>query len=287
MATVKELKATARPKSGKGAARAERRAGKVPGVIYGNNQPPLTISVDDRRTAPAHPGRPVPHHDLRHRSRGQEAPRDSARLPSRSGARFSVPCRLHAARRRRDHPRQRSPARQERGSSTRRQARRHRQHRHPHHRPECSVDNIPQYIEADVSGLEISHSLHLSDIKLPAGVKSLSREDVTLVTIVPPSGYAEEHEGGCGCRGCGCRCAGGCRRSGCSRCGSGGRRACRGCRCARGRGCCGCSRGGCEGACGRRQGARRWRRQEEVIGRGMPRHATLCWPRQSRREIRA
>jgi large subunit ribosomal protein L25 len=57
---------------------------------------------------------------------------------------------------------------------------------------ECSVDNIPQFIEADVSGLEISYSLHLSDIQLPAGVKSLLREDVTLVTIVPPSGYAEE-----------------------------------------------------------------------------------------------
>jgi len=57
---------------------------------------------------------------------------------------------------------------------------------------ECSVDNIPQYIEADVSALEISYSLHLSDVKLPAGVKSLAREDVTLVTIVPPSGYAEE-----------------------------------------------------------------------------------------------
>src|SRR5260370_13465642 len=47
MASVKELKATARPAGGKGAARAERRAGRVPGVIYGNNQPPLTISVDD------------------------------------------------------------------------------------------------------------------------------------------------------------------------------------------------------------------------------------------------
>ena len=47
MATVKELKATARPKIGKGAARAERRAGRVPGVIYGNNQPPVPISVDD------------------------------------------------------------------------------------------------------------------------------------------------------------------------------------------------------------------------------------------------
>src|ERR1043166_8145291 len=46
--TVKELKATARPSVGKGAARAERRAGRVPGVIYGNNQPPLPISVDDR-----------------------------------------------------------------------------------------------------------------------------------------------------------------------------------------------------------------------------------------------
>src|SRR5439155_26962179 len=46
MATVKELKATARPRAGKGAARAERRAGRVPGVIYGDNQPPLTVSVD-------------------------------------------------------------------------------------------------------------------------------------------------------------------------------------------------------------------------------------------------
>src|ERR1700759_901919 len=46
--TVKELKATARPSVGKGAARAERRAGRVPGVIYGNNQPPTPISVDDR-----------------------------------------------------------------------------------------------------------------------------------------------------------------------------------------------------------------------------------------------
>jgi large subunit ribosomal protein L25 len=59
---------------------------------------------------------------------------------------------------------------------------------------ECSVDNIPQFVEADVSGLEIGHSLHLSDVKLPAGLKSLAREDVTLVTIVPPSGYAEEQK---------------------------------------------------------------------------------------------
>ena len=142
---------------------------------------------------------------------------------------------------------------------------------------ECSVDNIPQYVEADVSGLEISHSLHLSDIKLPPGVKSLSREDVTLVTIVPPSGYAEEQKAAAAAAAAG---AAALLRPG-GRCGSGGWRCCSA-RCG-----CGCSRGGCEGACGRRQGACRRRRQEEVTGRGMPRHATLCWPRQSRREIRA
>jgi large subunit ribosomal protein L25 len=57
---------------------------------------------------------------------------------------------------------------------------------------ECAAENIPQFIEADVGALEINHSLHLSDVALPPGVKPLAREDVTLVTIVPPSGYAEE-----------------------------------------------------------------------------------------------
>ncbi len=47
MATVKELKATARPQSGKGAARAERRAGECPEDL--RQQPaPVTISVDDK-----------------------------------------------------------------------------------------------------------------------------------------------------------------------------------------------------------------------------------------------
>src|ERR1700685_2905626 len=47
MATVKEIKATARPRAGKGASRVVRRAGRVPGVIYGGNQPPLNISLDN------------------------------------------------------------------------------------------------------------------------------------------------------------------------------------------------------------------------------------------------
>src|SRR5579859_742529 len=192
MATVKELKATARPKSGKGAARAERRAGRVPGVIYGNNQPPVTISVDDR--------------DLRQRilagrflttvydidlegKKHRVIPRDFHLDPVRDfplhvdfmrlgeGATIRVSIPLHIVKA------EASPG-VKRGGTV---------NIVTHTiELECKVDNIPQYVEADVSGLEISYSLHLSDIKLPAGVKSLTREDATLVTIVPPSGYAEE-----------------------------------------------------------------------------------------------
>ena len=46
MASVQELKATVRPKAGKGAARAARYAGRVPGVIYGDNKPPMLVTLD-------------------------------------------------------------------------------------------------------------------------------------------------------------------------------------------------------------------------------------------------
>ncbi|MBO4226896.1 50S ribosomal protein L25/general stress protein Ctc [Bradyrhizobium neotropicale] len=198
MATVKELKATARPKSGKGAARAERRAGKVPGVIYGDNKPPVTISVDDR--------------ELRQRilagrflttlfdidldgKKHRVIPRDYhldpvkdfplhvdfMRLGEGATIRVSVPLHVINA--------ETAPG-VKRGGTV---------NIVTHTIDlECSVENIPQYIDADVGALEISYSLHLSDIKLPKGVKALSREDATLVTIVPPSGYAEEQKAAAG-----------------------------------------------------------------------------------------
>ncbi len=46
MATVTSIKAASRSRAGKGAARAERRAGRVPGIIYGDGKPPLPISLD-------------------------------------------------------------------------------------------------------------------------------------------------------------------------------------------------------------------------------------------------
>jgi len=193
-ATVKELKATARPSVGKGAARAERRAGRVPGVIYGNNQPPLPISVDDRELRQRIlAGRFLTTiYDIELEGRKHRViPRDFhldpvkdfpvhvdfMRLGEGATIRISVP--LHVIKS------ESSPG-VKRGGTV---------NIVTHTIDlECSVDNIPQYIDADASALEIGYSLHLSDIKLPAGVKSLTREDATLVTIVPPSGYAEEQK---------------------------------------------------------------------------------------------
>jgi large subunit ribosomal protein L25 len=192
MASVKELKATSRPRAGKGAARAERRAGRVPGVIYGDSKPPLAISLD--------------HADLRQRIyagrflttiheievEGQKhrvIPRDFQLDPLRDapihvdfmrlgeGAtiRVSIPVHIVNA--------ETSPG-VKRGGTVNIVT-----HTILVRTP---ADRIPSAIDVDVSNLDLAHSLHLSDITLPAGTKSLSREDVTLVTIVPPSGYAEE-----------------------------------------------------------------------------------------------
>src|SRR6202012_420518 len=185
--------ATARPSVGKGAARAERRAGKVPGVIYGNNQPPLPISVDDRELRQrilagrflttlydieleGKKHRVIPR-DF-HLDPVKDFPLhvDFMRLGEGATIRISVP--LHVVKS------EGSPG-VKRGGTV---------NIVTHTiELECSVDNIPQYIEADVGQLEIGHSLHLSDINLPKGVRPL-REGLTLVTIVPPSGYAEEQK---------------------------------------------------------------------------------------------
>ena len=48
MANFVTIEAEARPRAGKGAARATRRAGKVPAVVYGAKQAPTLIALDPR-----------------------------------------------------------------------------------------------------------------------------------------------------------------------------------------------------------------------------------------------
>ena len=192
MATVKEMKAMVRPKSGKGAARAERRAGRVPGVIYGDSKPPLPITVD--------------HADLRHRiyagrflttlfhidvdgTKHRVIPRDFQlaaikdlpmhvdflRVAEGATIRVNIPVHVLNA--------ETSPG-VKRGGAVNIVT----------HTVEvsCPADAIPPSIEVDIGDVDINHSKHLSDVKLPKGVRVLAQGDITLVTVVPPSGYAEE-----------------------------------------------------------------------------------------------
>ena len=48
MAEISEIKAAARDQAGKGAARAIRREGRIPAIIYGDKSDPQQISLDDK-----------------------------------------------------------------------------------------------------------------------------------------------------------------------------------------------------------------------------------------------
>ena len=192
MATVKELKATARAKAGKGAARAVRREGRVPGVIYGDNKPPVTITLDSaelkQRIFAGHflttlydlevdgaKHRVIPRDFQLDPVRDHPVHVDFMRLGENAKIRVRIPIHVINA--------DQSPG-VKRGGAV---------NIVTHSiEVECSADAIPPSIDVDVSGLDMNHSKHLSDIELPNGVRVLAQGDITLVTIVPPSGYAEE-----------------------------------------------------------------------------------------------
>jgi large subunit ribosomal protein L25 len=57
----------------------------------------------------------------------------------------------------------------------------------------CPVDNIPEYIEGDLEGMDIGDSIHISKFKLPPGVKPvITTRDFTVATVAPPTTYVEE-----------------------------------------------------------------------------------------------
>ncbi len=192
MASVNELKATARPQAGKGAARAERRQGRVPAVIYGDNQPPLGISVDQNELRQrifagrfltsifeieldGAKHRVIPRDFQLDPLRERALHVDFMRLGKGATVRVRVPVRLRNA--------ELSPG-IKRGGTANIVA----------HAIEmqCPAEAIPEAINVDLAGLEISYSRHLSDVALPADVRVIGPANPTLVTIVPPSGYAEE-----------------------------------------------------------------------------------------------
>jgi large subunit ribosomal protein L25 len=58
----------------------------------------------------------------------------------------------------------------------------------------CLPKDLPEFIEVDISGLSLNESIHLSQLKIPAGVQlvDLAKEDAAVVAIHSPR--AEEPE---------------------------------------------------------------------------------------------
>ncbi len=186
-----ELKAWARQRSGNGGARATRREGRIPGILYGDKQEPQTIAVDYRAiTQQLHTGhfqstiftldvdgtktRVIPHGVQLDPIRDFPIHVDFLRVGKGALVNVEVPVRFlnEAA----------SPGLKRGGVLN--VVRHEIQVR-------CPADAIPDHFDVDLTGLEIGDAVHISAIALPKDVKPTTTErDFTVATIVGRS--AEE-----------------------------------------------------------------------------------------------
>ena len=58
----------------------------------------------------------------------------------------------------------------------------------------CPADAIPENVTVDLTGLEIGDSVHISAVKLPAGIKATDDDDFTIATIVGAASAQPEEE---------------------------------------------------------------------------------------------
>ena len=192
MSETKQIKAVARDRAGKGAARAVRRQGHVPAVIYGGGETPQTIALDFNQTKQlifaGHFLTTVFEIDVDGRTT-RAIPRDYQldpvkdfplhvdflRLAAGQSVKVVVPVHVIGQ--------EKSPGLKRGGAL-----------QIVEHSVELLVptDAIPDAIEVSVADLDMGSSLHLSDVQLPAGAKAAGQENVTLVTIVAPSGMNED-----------------------------------------------------------------------------------------------
>ncbi len=184
MANVIEIKASARTRSGKGAARTARREGKVPAVIYGAKMEPVgivcdftemskiitrgrflatifDIDIDGKKT------RVIPREFQLDPVKDTPLHVDFLRVTPESRIRVRVPARFinDAA----------SPGLKRGGvlNIVRREIEVY-----------CPPDTIPEFFDFDLTGLEIGRSIHISAIELPPGVRpTIGDRDFTVATV--------------------------------------------------------------------------------------------------------
>ena len=192
MADIKQLAARARAGTGKGAARAVRREGRIPAIIYGGGQPPVSISLDGRDTTrlvlsggflttqfeievDGRKTRVIPRDYQREPVKDALLHIDFLRLAKGATLRLEVPVHFVGQ--------DASPG-IERGGTL----------NVVRHSVELIVqaENIPESLTADISGLDIGDAVHISAIQLPEGAEpTITDRDFTVATLVPPTVFVE------------------------------------------------------------------------------------------------
>jgi large subunit ribosomal protein L25 len=187
MSTAIKLAATARQRAGKGAARAVRREGRVPAVIYGDKTAPVMISLDPRDVmreaskagfftrlydvevdGKAH--RVLPRDIQFHPVNDKPEHVDFQRVGDTTRVRVEVPVKLENL--------EKSPGVKRGGVVNL-----------VRHAVEvwAMPGNIPSRIAIDMAGLDIGDSIHIEAIKLPEGVKPTIARNFTVVALRAPS----------------------------------------------------------------------------------------------------
>jgi len=189
--------AQVRTRVGKGAARAARREGLVPAVIYGAGKDPLPIAIDPRvlRTEINKPGFFSTLYDIQYDGQSQQvlcrdlqlhpvtdAPLHADFLRVTEQTLIDVEIAVHF------ENEEESPGLKLGGVLN-----------IVRHTVElnCRAGAIPEMIVVDLTGREIGDSIHISEIALPAGVRpTITDRDFTIATIAAPSVLAAEEEAG-------------------------------------------------------------------------------------------
>jgi large subunit ribosomal protein L25 len=193
MPEIISLSAEPRPLAGKGAARATRRAGRVPAIVYGDNQDPALISLEPRELSRclARPGfynhlveitvdgathRTLPREVQYHPVSDAPLHVDFQRVSAGAQVHVTVPVVFV--------DQERSPGLRRGGILN-----------VVRHGIEmlCSVDNIPERLVVSLAGLEIGDSIHIGAVEMPQGVRSAIHErDFTIASIAASSAVREE-----------------------------------------------------------------------------------------------
>jgi large subunit ribosomal protein L25 len=193
MPEVISLSAEPRLRAGKGAARAMRRAGRVPAIVYGDDREPAMISLEPRELGRllARPGffnhlveisvdgtthRTLPREVQYHPVTDAPLHIDFQRVGAGAQVTVAVPVVFINQ--------EQSPGLRRGGILN-----------IVRHEIEmlCSVDSIPERIVADLTGLDIGDTLHVSAIELPAQARPVIQErDFTIASIAASSAVREE-----------------------------------------------------------------------------------------------